>query len=125
MQSQPNTCGAEMTDYTKPLEDKRLEAAARILAAMYTNETGYYKDKSLFRQRQWVYCESRMGALLLAEARRVTLADEMAAMVANLSDALAEEIKSRYGYSGFVHPAMQRRYDRDMSEVVEARDLLT
>ena len=94
MQSQPNTCGAEMTDYEKPLEDKRLEAAARILAAMYTNETGYYKDKSLFRQRQWVYCESRMGALLLAEARRVTLADELAAHVLHLLALLGAESPS-------------------------------
>ena len=92
MQSQPNTCGAEMTDYTKPLEDKRLEAAARILAAMYTNETGYYKDKSLFRQRQWVYCESRMGALLLAEARRVTLADELAAMLKKLRQEFEDDL---------------------------------
>ena len=107
-----------MTDHTKPLEDKRLEAIAQIFAADIDDPSA-----TIERARAYVSGEPSGPLNMLQTAIRETLAGELAAMVNALASNLEEEIKAQYGVE--VHPAMERRYNRDMQEVLEARALLT
>ena len=51
--------------------------------------------------------------------------ERLRALVRDLADDLASELRGRYwSPDGTVHPAEQRRYERDMANVYEARRAL-
>jgi len=45
-------------------------------------------------------------------------------LVQDLADDLEAELNARYRINGEIHPAEQRRFDRDMTNVYRAHDLL-
>ena len=55
-------------------------------------------------------------------AHLIAAAPQMYDALEQLADSLEESIKAEYPEP--IHPAVQHKYDRDMSEVIEARNLL-
>lgn len=50
--------------------------------------------------------------------------EELTALATDLARSLECEIKGNYSDAVLEHPGMKRRFDRDMSEVLEARSIL-
>lgn len=64
------------------------------------------------------WCEEH----LIEMARSVSLLVEVALQASEMADSLECELRHRYGED--IHPAMQRRFDRDMREVLAMRSAL-
>jgi hypothetical protein len=64
------------------------------------------------------------GGRHLSIREQMEIADKLERVCASLRDCAADlegELRARYGEN--VHPAMQRKFERDMSTVAEARAL--
>jgi hypothetical protein len=73
------------------------------------------------------YCEDlRAAAARLAELERENARmREIARLAQECADDLEAEVKSRWiDADGSIHPALQRKFDRDMSIVIELRAAL-
>jgi len=58
------------------------------------------------------------------DAANVAAVGRLRELVKNLADDLEAELNGRYRIGGEIHPAEERRYQRDMSIVYEARRFL-
>jgi len=50
--------------------------------------------------------------------------EQLRALIKDLADDLEAELRGRYEIQGEIHPAMVRRFERDMTNVYEARRAL-